>query len=251
MVFLLLPHLLALLQFLLLLFEIKYLYLLVLLRRLIKGVDLVLLRIHDVRKLVVLAPVDEALMLVVLPVSYPLLAHLLLHDASADFQRVILLKYAIELLDLALGLHFKSRDLSRLSAVGRRLSHQILYAVFTIIDLVVIIHLILLPGNLVFRVQHAVSILLVGPSLLVTLQSYLILELFNMCSNRLLVTKLHKTLDMALLYLYRVEHVYVGINHRDFVPVFRLLLSVERCEILHFSHDVRRRVRELLHQWSI
>ena len=122
LVLLFLPKLLALLQFLLLLLKIKDLYLLVLMvlcARLIEGVHFSLLRVHDVNELVVLASVDEALVLIVLPVAQPFLTHLFFHDTSTNFERVILLKDKMQILYFTLVFHLEPRWLSWFSSIRR------------------------------------------------------------------------------------------------------------------------------------
>ena len=95
------------------------------------------------------------------------------------------------------------------------LSGQILFAVFTVENLSIQIHLLFIfPGNFVFCVHDTISILLIG-----VLDSDLIFELLNVCSYGLLIAKLDKPLNMTLLYLYGIEHVNICIYHRNFVPV--------------------------------
>lgn len=122
LVLLFLPKLLALLQFLLLLLKIKDLYLLILMvlcARLVERVHFSLLRVHDVNKLVVLASVDEALVLIVLPVAQPFLTHLFFHDTSTYFERVIFLENKIQILYFTLVFHLEPRWLSWFSSIGR------------------------------------------------------------------------------------------------------------------------------------
>ena len=246
LVLLFLPQLFTLLQFLLLLFKIKDLYrrIPVLLSRLIERVDFSLLRVHDVNKLVVMAPIDEALVLIVLPVPQPFMTHLFFHLTSAVFERVIFLKDKIQSLHFAQVFHLKPCFLSRLSCKGS-LSGQILWAIFTVKNLTIKIHLLFLfSGDFVFCVHDTISILLIG---LYFLHGYLIFELLNMRSYGLLVTKLDKPLNMTLLYLYGIKNVNICIDYRNFVPIFKFLLSLERCKIMHLSQYVRRRMRKLLH----
>ena len=108
LILLFLPQLLALLQLLLLLLKIEDLYPLVLGRWLIERVNFGLLRVHDVDKLVVLASVDEPLVLIILPVAQSFLTHLFFQDTSTNFERVIFLENKIQILDFALVFHFES-----------------------------------------------------------------------------------------------------------------------------------------------
>ena len=220
----------------------------------IERVDFSLLRTHDAIKLVnrVLASVDEPLVLFVLPVAQPFLTHLFFHDTSAYFELVVFLKYLIQIFDFTLV--FYSGFLSRRSLSGIILTpHFMNRPVFTVILLSIIICLLVLfPGNfVVFCVDDAISILLIGPVLLVIfLYRYLIFQLLNMWSYGLWIAKLVNTLNMTLLYLYWIEDVNISIYYRNFVPVFKFLLSLKRCQILlllHFSQYVGRRVRKLLH----